>query len=88
MEGKNIFLENLEIFIHEYMASRLHTIRQQNIQCKELIKAKAILAKQLQQYDAFWSYEELETQYTIVLTEEVYKQAMKDFYFFFTCYLK
>ena len=88
MEEKNIFQQKLDLFLQEYLAETIHTIRQQNPICKELVKAKAMIAQQLQNDIAFWSYEELETQYIIVLTEAIYKQAMKDFYFFVTYYLK
>ncbi len=83
-----MFQQKLESFIHEYIAEKIHTIRQQNPLCKELVEAKSAVAKQLQDCTAFWSYEELETQYIIVLTEAVYRQAMEDFYFFVTYYLK
>ena len=88
MEEKNIFQQKLDLFLQEYLAETIHTIRQQNPIWKELVKAKAMIAQQLQNDNAFWSYEELETQYIIVLTEAIYKQAMKDFYFFVTYYLK
>ena len=38
--------------------------------------------------EAFWHYEELETQYVILLTTEIYKQALHDFHFFVNDYLK
>ena len=41
MEEKNIFQQKLDLFLQEYLAETIHTIRQQNPICKELVKAKA-----------------------------------------------
>lgn len=79
------FKKKLELFLNEYISEKVHDIREKN---KELIKQKSALAQELQCYEAFWHYEELETQYVILLTTEIYKQALHDFHFFVNDYLK
>lgn len=79
------FEQKLEAFLNEYIAQLVHQIRQQN---KDFIAQKTAAAQQLQSHEAFFIYEELETQYIILLTTEVYKQAMKDFHFFVNRYIK
>lgn len=76
--GEKEFEQKLEKFVNEYIAEKIHQIRQQN---KDLIAKKAAIAEQLQSNEAFFVYEELETDYIILLTEGIYKQAMRDFYF-------
>lgn len=83
--GEKEFQKKLEMFLNEYIAEKIHLIRQQNL---SLIEKKAALAQLLQCNEAFFEYEELETQYIILLTTEIYKQAMQDFYFFMNHYLK
>ena len=77
--------KKLELFLNEYISEKVHDIREKN---KELIKQKSALAQELQCCEAFWHYEELETQYVILLTTEIYKQALHDFHFFVNDYLK
>ncbi len=79
------FEQKLEKFVNEYIAEKIHQIRQQN---KDLIAKKAAIAEQLQSNEAFFVYEELETDYIILLTVGIYNQAMRDFYFFTNHYLK
>lgn len=79
------FEQKLEAFLNEYIAQKVYQIRQQN---KELIDKKAAIAQQLHDHEAFFIYEELETQYIILLTTEIYKQAMRDFHFFVNHYIK
>ena len=83
--GEKEFEQKLEKFVNEYIAEKIHQIRQQN---KDLIAKKAAVAEQLQSNEAFFVYEELETDYIILLTSGIYKQAMRDFYFFTNHYLK
>lgn len=79
------FKQKLEAFLNEYIAQKVYQIRQQN---QDLIDKKAALAQQLQDQEAFFVYEELETEYMILLTTEIYKQAIRDFYFFVNHYIK
>ena len=78
--GEKEFEQKLEQFVNEYIAEK--------IQNKDLIAKKAAVAEQLQSNEAFFVYEELETDYIILLTSGIYKQAMRDFYFFTNHYLK
>ena len=52
--GEKEFEQKLEQFVNEYIAEKIHQIRQQN---KDLIAKKAAVAEQLQSNEAFFVYE-------------------------------
>lgn len=80
MDTTDILKKNLEQFVHIHVAEIFQHIKTSNPRLIDVSNEKKKLANELlKQNSCYFHYEDLENEYISILTEEIYKQAFKDF---------